>query len=278
MSEVKLQIPQPPDILFEKQKTGHLLNEKSPVYLIEKMELVENFGMCITYKNVPYVKKGFPTPEALYAINQVKKLILEFLKLCKNPFFLIGILFTDKNKLLQSFNVVFDKIFGNQAIKEQFMCRSAFYLAKFVHSATKRLGVDESTAKQFSLNIAQIIEYDDAYRYRFQDLMKELDVGKIKISPRKELQRIFEILLTRSSKDDGSGRTKIVYLVAFLKIYVIFFKKTIEEIEIIKNCQPDSHDTYWMCLRNDGYNYFGLSVEERHKLYTERPEAYEVMA
>ena len=276
MPEVKLQIPSPPDILFEKQKTGHVLNEKSPVYLIEKMEIVEDFGMCITYKGVPYVKKGFPTPEAVFAINQVKKILLEFTKLCKNPLILLGIVFSNKTILCQSFNVVFDKIFSNHKIKEQFMCRSAFNLANFVHSVLLDMKVDNTIAKEFAFNIAQIIEYDDAYRYRVQDVMSELNVEAFTKSPRKETKRLVSIFKERST---NFVPQKLHSVMVIVLLSSFFLKKSfIKNVSFLKQIEPDNHDRYWMSMRDDHYNYFGLSVEERHKLYTYRPEAFEVMA
>lgn len=276
MSEVKLQIPQPPDFLFQKERTGNVLNESSVVYLIEKMEAVEHFGMCVYYKGVPYVKKGFPTPEALYALNQVKKLLLEVTKTLKNPFFSVGFLVANKTELCRSFNTVFDKIFGAHKMKEEFMCRSAFNLANFAHSVLLDIGVENSVAREFAFNIAQIIEYDDAYRYRFQDLMQELDVELLRKNTAKEIKRLVQIFKERSTNQVPEKLSSVLSVISILSFFMS--KKINKHSSFLKLAAPDNHDRYWMCMRNDHYNYFGQSVKERHELYTYRPTAYETMA
>lgn len=276
MSQITLEIPKPPDFLFEKQRTGNVLNETSVVYLIEKMEAVEDFGMCIYYKGVPYVKKGFPTPEALYALNQVKKLLLEVTKTFKNPFFLIGFLVSNKTELCKSFNVIFDKIFGAHKMKEEFMCRSAFNLANFVHSVLLDIGVEANVAREFAFNMAQIIEYDDAYRYRFQDLMQELDVELLRKNTSKEIKRLVQVFKERSTNRVPEKLSSVLSVVTILSFFMS--KKIDKHSSFLKQIAPDNHDRYWMCMRNDHYNYFGKSVEERHELYTYRATAYETMA
>lgn len=274
--QVKLQIPQPPDFLFHKEKTGYLLNEKQPIYLIEKMEAVEHFGMCVYYKGVPYAKKGFPTPEAIFAINQIKKILLEGSRQLKSPLILLWLATTNKTELCRSFNVVFDKIFGNFRMKEEFMCRSAFNFANFLHSLLKDIGVDNVVAKEFAFNLAQILEYDDAYRYRIQDIMQELRVDLFTTSPKKEIKRLFNIFKQRS---ENHVPNKFVNIVNVLTLSTVFLsKKLIQHVLFLKQMSLDDHDKYWVCLRDDHYNYLGLSSTERHDLYTERPITYEAMA
>lgn len=266
---VQLQIPQPPDELFKLPRTGHLLNETQPIYLIEKIEAVEHKGILITYKNVPYVRKTFPTPEATYALNQVKRLLRELVTF---PFIVLGVAFSNKTKLCKSFNVIFTKIAGPHVMKEEFMCRASFNVANFVHSVLISFGVDSDTAKETAFNLAQIIEYDDAYRYRMQDLLTELDIDLFTKSPSREVKRLWDIFEARST--DGVPRKLQGFLYVFMAIAFLKKKTFIENVNFLKQATYDEDDRYWMCLRDDKYNYFGLTPLERHELYTERPISY----
>lgn len=278
MSEkLELKVPEAPDFLFKNERTGVILNEKCDVYLIEKMEAVEHFGMCIYYKNVPYPKKGFPSPDELYALNQIKRIVLEGSRHAKNPFFILGIIFTDKTELLKSFNSVFSKLFGRFVMKDEFMCRSAFNFANFIHGTLISMGIDNSLAKEFAFNLGQIIEYDDAYRYRFQDIMEELDEEQFNKNPKKEVLRLYEILIVRAL--DGVAFSKVKPILTFVNIFVPFIKKhLIKNTKFLKECCRDQSDWYWTCIRNDNYLYNGMSKDECHSQFKERPISYEVMA
>lgn len=268
--KVILQIPQAPDFLFHKERTGHILNEQGLVPLIEKMEAVEDFGMCTYFKGVPYARKGFPSPEAIYALNQVKKILLESTKLLKNPLTLLGFLTTNKTELCTSFNVVFDKVFGHFKMKEEFMCRSAFNFALFTQSVLQDFGVKHDVAKEFAFNVAQILEYDDSYRYRFQDLVNELKPEK-KLS--NEIKKLFVLFKERSTTRVPE---KLKHLFTLASVFSVFINK--KHLLFLKQAVPDTHDKYWMCIRDDHYNYFGLNYDQRHELYTERPITYEATA
>lgn len=269
--KVELTIPAPPEFLFDKAKQP--VNEKQPIYLIEKMLAIENTGMCIYYKNVPYPKKGFPTPEALTAVNGIKKIVLESAKLLKNPIILLGVVLMNKTKLLKTFNTVYDKIAGQYNLKETFLCRSAFYLATFIQNVLTECGVEPSVAKSFGFNIAHLLEYDDAYRYRFQDLMCEIQVEAFKKNPRHELKRLYTIFKERTT--DNVADYKIKYIVDAVSLLAWFIRKPLaNNAEMLKLCGRDQADWYWSCLRADHYLYNGMSKEECHKQFPERPISY----
>jgi len=275
MSEQQLAIPQPPDILF-KNRGGYLLNEEQPIFMIEKIEAIEHKGIYVTYKDVPYARYGFPTPEAVYAINQVKRIITEAVKQAKNPFFILWLITTDKTKLCQSFNSVFEKIFGRHSLKEEFMCRSAFNVANFAHGVLKDMGVDNVVAKQTAFNLGQILEYDDAYRYRLQDTMSELSLENLQKSVRKEILRLRWIYRTRCMDRVWE---KVYLLTDIVLLLVPFIKKSIiRHAAFLKQAELDENSRYWVCVRNDNHKYLGLTFNERKEIYKERPITYRSMA
>lgn len=278
----ELKIPQAPDFLF-KSVQGHNINtnEGQPIYLIEKMEAVQHYGMCIHYTGVPYVKKGFPTPEALFAMNQIKLLILYSSYYLKKPLFALGILLTPKNRLLDIFNASFDKIFfdgvknRSLSIGEEWMCRSAYNFSKFIEVVLVDMGIDKTIAKNFAFNLGQIFEYDDAYRYRFQDIMTELDVELFKKNPTKELKRLVNIFKDRTLDSVYESKKNIIDLFIFSSYFLR--KHFIKHVDYLKKCERDESDWYWSCLRGDNYLYKGMSKEDCHKQFTERPKSYHIV-
>jgi hypothetical protein len=139
------------------------------------------------------------------------------------------------------------------------------------------MGVKKDVAEEIGFNVAQFFEYDDAYRYCVQDLMGELHLENFKTNPSKEIRRIVNIFSERDTVKTRFNKFKVMLPVILLFIPLI--KKSLRKnVVYLKQMHPDHHDKYWMCLRNDGYDYFGLNIEERHALYTERPITYQVMA
>lgn len=275
MSEVKLMVPNAPKELFKAEQNAPLLKERAIVHLIEKIEVKAYEGTLVWYQGAKQPKKGFPSPQALYALNQIKKIIIEGFSIL-NIFIALGIFISDKNRLLRSFNVIFDKIFLNFKIKDEYLCKSAFNLAKFVQGLLENLGIDKTIAYEFAFNIAQIIEYDDAYRYRVQDVMSEINNDNMLKNPRKELLRLMDIWQERDRPGVTAKMRKIITPITYF-LYIPKFKKAfVSNVYSLHEMRYDDADWYWVCRRSD-YNFGGVSYEERSKNNDEL-STYEVEA
>ena len=133
------------------------------------------------------------------------------------------------------------------------------------------LGLDP----QISQTTAHILEYDDAYRYRFQDIINEADLSQLQISPRKEIKRLINIYKQREENQVVKDKlekliTPILYLLLIPKVKKAF----IQAIPHIKGIRPDPADLYWMSIRND-YLFGGKTYEERSK-DVPHPLTYEI--
>ena len=105
---IEYRIPEPPKEIFLYRKDG-VLGEGAPIYLLEKIECLVGKGILVHRVGATHPEKGWPTPEALLMLNQVKRSILEFLILLKNPLILLGVILHDKNDLMDRFNSLFLK-------------------------------------------------------------------------------------------------------------------------------------------------------------------------
>lgn len=112
------------------------------------------------------------------------------------------------------------------------------------------------------------LEADHAYRYRWQDIMCELDKAKFKKNPCKEFQRLFQIMIDREPKTSLLMKRKWGYfkkMIPFAYWYLKIFKPSIlkrlcwaiEDINI-DEIKPSREDLYWM-NRAESYNFRGLN-------------------
>lgn len=112
-----------------------------------------------------------------------------------------------------------------------------------------------------------ISEYDQAYKYREQDALPELDKHKLIQNPRKEVLRLLDVLVSRERASEGM-RNKWRFMKLLLNIYLRFNKKLLNKIkktllEInLEEVKLSKEDIYWS-NQYDDYNFRGLTNEER---------------
>jgi len=119
--------------------------------------------------------------------------------------------------------------------------------------------------------ICMFLEGDHAYKYRFQDIVSELNQPAFKKNPLKETIRLVEILKSR----EVYGKTmwhkwdamKKVIIIAYwgLKIFKPKLFKTLLKMVgdlNINEIKPSKEDLYWMNLQ-DSYNFRGLDFNYR---------------
>jgi len=246
-----------------------LLNERQLVNSTTHFELVPYQGLLRYIEGASYPAKGVPTPNAIFAINQIKLTIKLLVKY--SPFLIL----VKKETLLKDFNLLFDKLFQPYVIKPIYMCPTAYYLYKTIKEFLMVLEIDTPTAGTFAHNLSHILEYDDAYRYRFQDIINEADLIQLQTNPRKEIRRLINIYKQREHNQVVFIKlerliTPILYLLYIPKVKKAF----INSIHHIIGARPDPADLYWMSIRND-YLFGGKTYEERSK-DVPQPLTYEI--
>lgn len=117
--------------------------------------------------------------------------------------------------------------------------------------------------------ITLVIEYDSGYRYRFQDIIAELNVSHLYNEYiTEELQRLLDILTYREGLgkiDPASKWQKLKRLLPIIFFLYPKLKKKIVKIlsEInIDEVRFDKSDIYWV-NQNPCHLYRGMSIEDR---------------
>lgn len=234
------------------------------------LEYVKYTGILTYIDGATYPRKGNPDNISTHLINIIKTHIIQVLK---HP---LPLLLANKQELLLSFNIVFAKTFSSSLlgkeykVKEEYLCPTAYGVMKFVQTLLKEVGIDHNIANQFGYNIAHIFEYDDAYRYRLQDIITESNIQILKMTPRKEIKRLLQILNQRESLNNQTAPkiTKHINLLLPL-LYLPHIKKAFKKsAHWLDKCKYDPSDTYWASLKGDEYRFTGRTPEERTKNIT----------
>ena len=113
--------------------------------------------------------------------------------------------------------------------------------------------------------ICLILEWDNAYRYRFQDVITLLDKAAFIKNPRKEINRLLDILISRENrtgmKEQWIRIRKMSNLgMIFIRIFGKKYWEVVEEIILELNINElgfEIDDEYWCDVRDD-YNFRGI--------------------
>lgn len=257
--------PQPPKEVYKDFK--HTPIDKDQVALTAiRDDFPEEGGIYVYYQGVPYPRKGWVTIETIETIDMVKRVT----KLVFNNW---PILLFKKN--IERYITTVDYILNNSYkqylhghshyINERYYCKFAKEFRKLLEVFLTEIKVDIRLAEIFTM----ILQQDDAYRYRFQDMFSESSKALLIINPRAEIERLMKISIKR---DDENVSQKTMVFARLLKNILLIpkvkkaFIKAIVQTDF-KNLQLDEADKYY-CLR-PGYGWMGMTEEQRRAKYFE---------
>lgn len=245
-----------------------ILQEHKTETIIERIGYED--GIQLYLKGCQFPQKSCPTPEAIIATNTVKRTIISF---CYSR--VIPLSFT---KIVQSFNRINYDVMSHYFLKDKFMTKFSREMKSFIYNFLKEFGLDEDQSQKASKIISHIFEYDNAYRYRLQDIFQE--TTKQKLVTRKEWKRLAYLLYERddieSRKSGGDRRVgkqfKIVVGFLSLFLYIPKLKRSLRKAIQSANWNAflmDDGDYYWSYFRLD-YNFGGLDYDQRMVEYKKR--------
>jgi len=246
-------------------------------------ELPETGGIYRYYEDVPYAYKGHPSPEAQIMTNMIKRFFVstaKFLKSSKLSAIALAIAPRSfQKKLFESYidNYLWchvqmirwknDKyciccreiIRAGEKISYRFEGQHMGYIGKLAHLA------------------ANILEFDNAYRWRIQDTFTGL---KKKEVLKDVSSGIGEMIYVMGRREEPARRTeKYEDIKSALKL-LLFIRRDFKKIlyEFLKELnfdkmKLDEGDIYWNLTRTD-YNILGLPYKERARRFLEIKESF----
>lgn len=223
-------------------------------------------GIKIYVQGHKYPYKGGPTAHALFVISQIKSVFLNTIRV-----FGLRVLTVSPQKLIKGFNEVCFKIIRQVILKDKYRMKFTSEFYKFLYTFLVEYGINKEEADMFSITIAHIFEYDNAYRMRLQDLFSS--TTKERLYTRKEIKRLTQLNADRDYKGKESifnVSLKFKYVARLISYALLIpsirkaYRKALDQMNI-ENLQLDKDDIYWILHRAD-YNYLNLPFEERKKL------------
>lgn len=126
--------------------------------------------------------------------------------------------------------------------------------------------------------ICALLEFDTAYRYRFQDIVRELNKKSFEENPIKEINRLIDIFFARGGKflwEHKFGKIRTL-----LNIYLFLNKKLLNKLKlIVKEINLDEiklskEDIYWTNQAYQEYDFRGVPYRMRIRDYETEKQVF----
>ncbi len=255
-----------PNQCYEYQ-TGEaqISNEGQVFYLTDKIDVNED-GIFQWLKGAEYPQKGMPQAEAIFAVNVAKRLFIHSLRFASELWYILPIFMTKRSleSKIWAFNEISIKIISPYILIPQLLTPLARELGRFSTNFLLNIGISEKTSLDFGKIIATMFEYDNAYRFRVQDLFTASSKEQIQNNPYKEICRLLDISKERDY-DVVSKKFRYIKPILWIAFKIPRIRKAfITTFDVINfsKLQFDEIDNYWVAMRTD-YNFYGMEAQER---------------
>lgn len=226
------------------------------LYGFQEFSFPEKGGMLAHYQGRPVPNKGMTYSQATETNNVMKRIVIG-LAMCFRP-----TLHPIRNFLFQ-FKRLADYLYNPHYLHTRYYNDCSRELMQFIFALCRRMGFGFDLSYGFARIPAQVLEGDNGYRFRVEDIASMTTKEKLLAHPRKELKQMEQLYLERELNVHGvnevSGRVKMVFRLLRWLLLIPKFKKAFRFALVdseFENFQLDSIDSYWANRFND-YNYGG---------------------
>jgi hypothetical protein len=238
--------------------------ESSEKYIIEKAELNKD-NIYLYVKDATFPLKGFVKADVLFKANMIKSLFIESIRVVSKWYLLPFILLIDKKQLLFAFNRIGFRMVSDKLLLDKHLTSFSQEFLKIIATFLKEIGFDELNSQRFAEIFTFLIDQDNAYRLRLEDLFSATSKENLIKNPYKEIKRLSRIMVERDTCPPVAQKfgnvANLVALSLLIPLYKKAFVKSIEKSDF-KKLQLDEIDTYWTSIRGDFY-FNNLSLEDR---------------
>lgn len=261
-----------------------VIKNGTQTFVFDHVDYPEEGGILLYLQGLLYPRKGFPFPEAIFALNCVKKTTLVFVFGFTNPAMLlpaIGFVLTPWKKkisiierFLDKYTQASDTILAPYFLQERYYGKCAKEIGNWIGRFLENIGIQKGIADGVNRVFKMIIEYDNAYRQRLQDAFTyNVEFGRVskidfQIAPREVIQSLVKTIGEREPGTTEEGvwdkYNKMGKALSWLLYIPRIRKAFIESLEGVdfEKIHFDEGDEYH-CMMYGDYNYFGKSIQER---------------
>lgn len=166
-------IPLPPPEVYENDPD--VLKKNPLTMIIERIEYPDEGGIFIYYRGAYYPKKGFPYPEAVESVCDVKRVIVAFMTFVSRAKITAPLFYMFQRQLLEAFVIYGKRALERHYLKPRYLIESVQHLYFIGMQIAKT-----ETERELVKIICHIIQYDSAYRIRMQVLAEMAHKAKPK--------------------------------------------------------------------------------------------------
>ncbi len=262
----------PPDFVFLNPRPKSLgkLRAWETLYGFQGFSFPEKGGFLAHYHGRPRPNKGMAYSAASEANNIMKRLAIGIV-MCLKP-----TLHPLRNFEVQLRRFV-DYLYGPHYFHWRYYSDCPRELMRFGFLLLRRLGIRFELAYWLSRVPTTLLEYENAYRYRVEDIFTASSAERLRANPRGELRRLEGVYLAREhcvGDQAVSDKFKMVFRVLRFLLLVPRFKRAfvfaLDGVEF-SNLQLDDTESYWANRHNEydfgGQPYGIRQLKQGFKLY-----------
>jgi hypothetical protein len=229
-------------------------------------------GMLVAHEGAKYPTKAWPFWEAVFMADVIKRAVINSLRFILSspvryliPAFVILPSFL-KRRIVRAALEQFSDFTEVLAVRSgtyrdpQYMCT----MAREVYRVGMELAGGNPAGIRLVEAITHVLEFDDAYRYRVQDIMGELNLTALSANPGREVSRLLVLAASRGEVTTGEKFRLFARIVPYLFMTGDVRKATLAFFERadLEKLRLDRNDMY-TCLIWGGYDFGGASFAER---------------
>lgn len=256
----------------EAVKNGWMKQEPSSDGQGTILSLIPNNGIFLAVKGASFPLKCYPDAGVVFAVNLVKAYLMETLKLVGKWYLIPFLLLINRQRALESFVRLGMKAISPHLLKDYCLTDFSREFKKCIKLFLDKMGYkgDEDENERLSVILANIMDYDNLYRMRIQDVLSETNRERLLKRPILEINRLSRIMKEREAIDCTTKviihyKFKIFILVISLALLFPKVRRALKEVLLtidFTKLQYDEIDIYWTTIRND-YNWLGMTEKER---------------
>ncbi len=167
--------------------------------------LIPNNGLFIPVKGAMFPLKCFADANAVFNANQVKALLVETTKLISKWYMIPFVLLLNKQNTLDAFNRIGMKMLSPYLLVDNCLTDFSKTLKVFLIEFMYEMGFTAESSHTFAVLIANMMDYDNVYRLRFEDTFSETSKERLH-DPRKEITRLLGIMKDREVRPGVKGK------------------------------------------------------------------------
>lgn len=236
-----------------------------------KMDHPENSCILVWYAGYIYPEKGLPYPELFIALDPLKRMLVSFSKLfLKSPFLILYALFNRK-KILKTIADCSYSALHMFKIKPQFYCPMVKEIRRRMYSVFFPLGnmCEERHVNGTELidMVSMFLHYDNAYRYRIQDILTEMSFKDMTKRPYHEIKRVIKLAIKRDVNPGVKKKYQMFgNLLAVLSLVPIVRGKIKHFFGSMSDDVKFDNGDWYQCLCRTDYDFGGLTIYERMQI------------